>query len=326
MDGMTGFPLSYAVIRSARIDVSVRFYRDELGFKLLSEGEVNDVGFAKLWQLPHDTVVHVAILEACGSAVGRILLLQIDGIEAQYARAPTDRMTQGLLNLNFYVKDLRTRARAFMAAGYEFWSEPVDYKLDGGAGGAIDVLFEGPDSVVINLIEPEGETGTETAATRTRADALGRTEQGFTPIATSAIVVTAIDASQKFYQQVLGFDAKIDAIFGGGPTNQVLCLPDEAKSRLVFMAADHVFGKIALIQPLNFSIPDRIDRALRRSIGYLAQAFTIDDLSYRFAVAKNVGASIWSEATAFSIPGLSGRGAIVRIPGSGALAWLIKES
>ncbi len=92
MDGIAGFPLSYAVIRSARIDASVRFYRDELGFKLISEGEVNDAGFVKLWRLPHDTIVQVAILEACGSAVGRILLLQIDGIEAD--RSPDSRPAQ----------------------------------------------------------------------------------------------------------------------------------------------------------------------------------------------------------------------------------------
>ena len=178
--------------------------------------------------------------------------------------------------------------------------------------------------MVIDLVEPS-LTGGETRATRERSDALGKTAMGFTPISTTAAAVHDLTAARAFYEGVLGMQARIDTVFTGEEMNRLMHLPTDRETHVVFLAGDHVFGKVVLLQPLNYRPPDRVAAAAPPNIGYLAQGFQVADIGRARDAAANCGAQTLNPGGSFALPGLSGQGAIFMLPGSGARVWLYQE-
>ena len=59
----------------------------------------------------------------------------------------------GLVNLNFYTDDISKEIKKFVNNGYRAWSEPKFYEMSGSQGSPTEVVFDGPDTVAINLVE-----------------------------------------------------------------------------------------------------------------------------------------------------------------------------
>ena len=269
---MTGEPLAFATIASASLSESISFYRDVIGFDLDARGPA-DPAFIDLLGLPQGTTVECALLSACGLDVGRILLFDTGQPGRTSIRNPGDRVTGGLWNINFYVDDIFAVADA-LGNGFEFWSAPQRYRL-GAAGEAIEVVFEGPDGVAINLVQPLGEPDSFIGRIRTQASAFGRTRTGFTPISTTAQCVRDVIAASRFYQAVLGMAVVLEEELGRPETNIFLARPAGAVAHTIFLEGRHFFGKLSLSQPLNFEVPDRLSVSPSDARGYVAQGFLV---------------------------------------------------
>jgi hypothetical protein len=89
----------------------------------------------------------------------------------------------------------------------------------------------------------------------------------------------------------------------------------------VFVAGGHFYGKVALNEPQNFIVPERVERARAPNVGYLAQGFELPEL----VTAQRLLAGVASSAPDLSaVPGLENTAALqVAIPGSGGLAILV---
>lgn len=318
----TGTPLSFALIGARSMDASVAFYRDVIGFDVLARGPAGPQ-FVQLLGLPAGTVVDTCRLGACGLGIGQILLFapNLPGREA--ARRPGDRTTRGLWNINFYVDDIVAVSKV-LSARYEFWSEPRRYLVGPESGEAIEVVFEAPDGVAVNLVQPLGDASTFIGRVRLAAEQFGRTRCGFTPIATTAHCVSSMAAARRFYAGMLGVSPVLDAELGRPETNEFLARPQGARAHTVFLAGNHFFGKLSLNEPLNFDVPDRvISRA--DSIGYVAQGFCVPDLGGAMRAALAAGGNKVS-AGRMALPGFdTGEAVLLRAPGSGALACLVEE-
>ena len=118
----------------------------------------------------------------------------------------------------------------------------------------------------------------------------------------------------------------VDLVLGGENMERFTRFPKGARARDTYLQGNHVYGKIALMHPLNFECLDVIPRAVAPNIGYLAQTFVVDDLAATLALAAGVGAEVFSAPVEMQLPG-HGRvaTAIVRNPGSGALHELIQR-
>ena len=131
----------------------------------------------------------------------------------------------------------------------------------------------------INLVElATRDTATRVGQMRAYVEQRGYTEAGFTPIVTSSHGVDSSERAMAFYEQVLKMKPLIDEVLGSPESNRMLNLPEDAKTRVVFMQGNHMFGKVVLSQPLNYECESLIERAKPPNIGYLAQAFAVGDL------------------------------------------------
>jgi catechol 2,3-dioxygenase-like lactoylglutathione lyase family enzyme len=318
----TGSPLSFALVSVASLEASLAFYRDRIGLVAseIAALPALDAGFAA----GPGCAARVALCGEPGTTAGRILLVEYAAPARERVRLSGDRTTRGLWNLNFYVDDIRAVSRDLRAEGFEFWSDPVTYRVGEAAGIATEVVFEAPDAVAINLVEPAG--GPETFTGRVRAEVArhGKTRTGFTPVATTAHCVHDLAAAGAFYRDVLGMQVVLDEILGKPETNHFLARPADARTHTMFFAGAHFFGKVALNEPQNFAVPERVARARAPAIGYLAQGFVVPSLARAESRLDPAGFRRLHWA---GLPGLpDGPVLQVTIPGSGALALLMEAN
>jgi len=310
--------LSFVLASVESLETSLQFYTEVIG---LESGPITST----TCELATDTVsarpVRTALVGEAGTPVGRMLLVEFAD-RGTRIREPGDRLTRGCWNVNFYVDDIWASMRDLQRLGFEFWSEPETYVVGATAGAATEVVFEGPDGIAINLVSPLGEEGTETARTRSAAARHGKTRTGFTPVATTGMCVVDAEAATSFYRVVLGMRVVIDEIFVRPESNRFLVLPPDAINRVVFLAGDHHLGKVALNEPRNFEVAERVAAAHSPNIGYLAQGFDVPSLGR--VISTLTAMQIPFERRAFPrVDGLDVKRCVqLRIPGSGAFAVL----
>jgi catechol 2,3-dioxygenase-like lactoylglutathione lyase family enzyme len=315
------------VVSCASLEASLQFYRDRIGFDAQPVVEWRGADFERLWQLPSGASARACMLSASGSAVGRVLLLEFDAPRREQVQLTPNAQAFGLANLNFYVRDIRAVTRGLRADGFSVWSEPTQHSLTAGVGNPIEVIFDGPDGVAINLVElTSTDVATRVGQMRAFVEQHGYTRTGFTPVVTSSHVCRSIRTAREFYEQVLSMGALIDEELAAPHVNAFLRLPPDARTHITFMQGNHMFGKLALAEPLNYAAAcvDLVPRAHAPNIGYLAQGFEVTDLGRASRFAAEVGAGLVLAPRAAQIPGLGLREqCLVRNPGSGALQWLI---
>jgi catechol 2,3-dioxygenase-like lactoylglutathione lyase family enzyme len=321
-----GSPLSVAVIGVEDMDRSLAFYRDLIGLSASVPITWNGESFEKLWKLPPGSSAQAVFCELPGCPVGRVLLLQFNALKRKHIRPADAARAFGLINLNFYTDDIVADTKNFSALGYKFWSEPAHYNLSAAAGTPTEVIFDGPDTVSINLVQlTSTDPNTRVGQMRAYVQKHGRTPKGYTPVVTSSHVMRNMPKAMEFATKVLKTGVLIDEIMASPIQNHFLRLPEKAKTAVKFFQGNHMFGKIAASCPLNYPCMDLVPAAIAPNIGYIAQAFVVKDIAETKAAADSLRCEIYTPPMDIEIPGI-GRctTAIVRNPGSGALQQLIQ--
>jgi catechol 2,3-dioxygenase-like lactoylglutathione lyase family enzyme len=320
-DFASGAALSFALISAQSLEHSLHFYRDRIG--LVAGPELHcEISLAS--DDASARPARAVLLGEPGTPVGQILLIEF-ATRGSTVRQPGDRTSRGFWNVNFYVDDIDARTRELRAAGFEFWNDPETYVVGADAGIAREVVFEAPDGVAVNLVEPRGGPATFTGRVRTEVEKHGKTRTGFTPVATTAHCLTDVAAATRFYTDVLGMRVVLDETLGRPETNRFLARPVDARTHTVFVAGTHFYGKVAMNEPQNFFVPERVAAAVAPNVGYLAQGFEVPSLD---AAAQRLSAlGIAAERRPF--PRIAGLGATqclqLRIPGSGGFALLLER-
>jgi catechol 2,3-dioxygenase-like lactoylglutathione lyase family enzyme len=322
-----GPPLSFAVLGVSRIETALAFYRDVIGLEATPVTTWSGDAFEKHFLLPPGSSAH-AVMFSLGSGtatphVGSVLALEFNAKDRIVIPQKGDRTYRGLWNLNFYVNDIRATTRDLQAKGFDFWSEPVGYEVSAKAGMPIEVLFDGPDGLAINLVELTGDETSTIGRLKKEVDLLGKSAKGFTQVATTSHSIIDHVKALAFYTQVIGMEVQIDDILGKPETNHFLGRPKDAQTRATFVAGRHQFGKVALSYPLNYTVPNKVPIARAPNIGYIAQSFCVPPLTKAFTECEVVGAEMFSGPISLEIPGVGpARAMMVRNPGSGALMQL----
>ena len=320
-------PLSIAVLGVSSLEAAQKFYGGIIGLDASAPLKLEGHAFETHWALPTGATADAMMFSAGESKVGRVLAIQFDAPDRAMITQPGDRTYRGLWNLNFYVDDIRATAKDLQDKGYSFWSEPVGYEVSAAAGQPVEVLFDGPDGLAINLVELTGDETTAVGKLRAVVEAEGKTRTGFTQVATTSHSIIDHEKALAFYQKVLGLEVIIDDILDKPETNRFLDRPEGARTRATFVSGDHPFGKIALSHPLNYQAPDKGDLARAPNIGYLAQGFLVPDLNAALDLCAQMDATLFSDAVEIVLPDTGTyRAAMVRNPGSGALMELIEGS
>lgn len=322
-----GTALGVSICGVENLEGALEYYRDLIGLDVVDLGTWAGRQFEDHWRLPAGSSARTALLGFGDSPVGRVLLLEFDASHRLRVRERRERAFYGLFNLNFYCYDIPAAVAELEDRGYSVWSDPLTYNVSAQAGQPTEVLYDGPDGIIINLVQPAGGGGTAVAEMKVYLDSHGTTGRGFTEVATSSHRVKDREAAFAFHREVLGQDIFIDATLGSETSNQLWALPDEARTRATFMRGVHPFGKVVLSQPLNYRPPDFVPRAVAPNIGYLAMVFPVPDVGAALAAAGLGPDGVIAEPTELTIPGVGKRTvAVIRAPGSGARYELIEDA
>ena len=319
-----GAPVSVVVIGVESLEGSLEFYAGTLGLTVVEERTWQGADFEHYWQLPAGSQARCAFLGQGADPVGRIQLMEFDAPGRKLVRSPELRRANGLFNLNIYASDIQQDHQRLTAQGFRFWSEPAHNDFGPVIGATMEASFDGPDGVVINLVQLLTEDpATVIGRIHSFVSAYGRTATGFTPVVTTAHTVHDMDKALAFYYGPLHMSLFVESVLQGEETNRALSLPVDARTRSVLVQGNHEYGKIALASPLNYEMADLVPDALPPNIGYLAQSFQVPDLDEVLRGCAAVGAGTWSGPAELDLPGRGRcRTVIVRNPGSGALQEL----
>jgi len=323
-----GSPLAFAVVSCADLEESLRFYVGRIGLEAGPVVDWDRAALEGLWGRAPCDAARACLVGMPGVEVGRIVLVEFAVADRASVALESSARQFGLANLNFYSSDLRAAVANLAPAGYRFWTEPTQHGLTAGVGAPLEVLFDGPDGVAINLVElVTRDPATRIGQMRAYVESLGYTRTGYTPVVTTSHVVRSIQRAREFYERVLGMGALIDEEMALERSNAFLRLPRDARTHITFMQGNHMFGKIALSEPLNYECLDMVPRAEPPNLGILAQGFEVSDLAAAHAAAQALGPGVVGSDLHLTLPGLgSRRGFLARNPGSGAAQWILERS
>ncbi|MDH4023549.1 MAG: VOC family protein [Gammaproteobacteria bacterium] len=322
----TSAPVSAVVIGASDLDASLKFYAGTLGLEVAESRTWQGPEFERYWHLPAGSKARCAFLEHGADPVGRIQLMEFDAPGRKLVRPPEIRRATGLFNLNIYASDIGKDYERLNAQGFSFWSVPARNNFGPAVGETLEAAFDGPDGVVINLIQLLSDDPKTVIGHIVKFIAeYGRTPTGFTSVVTTAHGVLDMDKALAFYYGPLHMTLFIESVLKGAVTNRALCLPEHCETRSVIVQGAHEYGKIALATPMNYEVPDLVPDAVPPNIGYLAQSFQVADLDEAAKACAAVGAAVFSAPMDIDLPG-RGKCAsmIVRNPGSGALQELFQ--
>ena len=319
-------PVSAVVIGVENLDASLEFYVGTLGLDVVETRTWQGPEFERYWQVPAGTTARCAFIGHGADPVGRIQLMEFDAPNRKLARPPEIRRATGLFNLNIYADDMARDYETLKAQGFNFWSEPAHNNFGPAVGETLEAAFDGPDGVVINLIQLLSDDPKTVIGHIVRfIDGYGRTPTGFTSVVTTAHGVADMEKALEFYYGPLNMTLFIESVLEGPETNRALCLPEDCRTRSVIVQGDHEYGKIALATPLNYEVPNLAADQAPPNIGYLAQSFQVGDIDAAASACAAVGAEEFSAPMEIDLPGRGQCTAmVVRNPGSGALQELFQ--
>ena len=180
-------PVSVAVIGVEDLDRSLEFYAGTVGLTVAETRTWQGPDFERYWHVPGGTTARCVFLEHGADPVGRIQLMEFDAPDRKLVRSPDVRRATGLFNLNIYASDIQRDYANLKSQGYNFWSEPAHNNFGPAVGETLEAAFDGPDGVVINLIELiSGDPNTVIGHIIKFIDEYGRTPAGFTSVVTTA--------------------------------------------------------------------------------------------------------------------------------------------
>jgi catechol 2,3-dioxygenase-like lactoylglutathione lyase family enzyme len=319
-------PVSAVVIGAKSLDDSLKFYSGTLGLEVTESRTWQGPDFERYWHLPAGSKARVAFLGQGADPVGRIQLMEFDAPNCKLVRPPEIRRATGLFNINIYAVDMTKDYANLKGQGFNFWSQPAHNNFGPYVGETLEAAFDGPDGVVINLIQLLSEDPkTVIGRIITYLHVYGRTPTGFTSVVTTAHGVLDMEKSLAFYYGPLKMTLFIESVLKGPETNRALCLPPHCETRSVLVQGAHEYGKIALATPMNYEVPNLVPDAVAPNIGYLAQSFQVANLAETARACAAVGAEVYTAPMTIDLPGRGKRKAmIVRNPGSGALQELFE--
>jgi catechol 2,3-dioxygenase-like lactoylglutathione lyase family enzyme len=322
----TGAPVSVVVIGVEDLEATLKFFAGTVGLAVTDSRTWQGPEFERYWRVAPGTTARCAFLGHGADPVGRIQLMQFSGAGRKLVRPATIRRAVGLFNVNIYASDIRRDYERLKAQGFRFWSEPAHNNFGPAIGETMEASFDGPDGVVVNLIQLLTEDPKTVIGHITNFIAgYGRTPTGFTSVVTTAHTVADMEKALAFYYGPLGMTVFVESVLQGPVTNRALSLPEDARTRSVIVQGSHEYGKIALASALNYQIPSLVADAVPPNIGYLAQSFQVADLGATAQACAALGVEVFSGPVEIGLPGRGKCSAmVVRNPGSGALQELFQ--
>jgi len=188
------------------LDAALKVFRDTMGLRVESDTQAS-VSLLGAWRLPVHSDVRLVELSAAGYPFGRVRLARFDPAPTIATRldsgpnAPDSATDVGPKALDFYTgSPAETALKKLEKAGCRRRGDPVRYRV--GESEQEEVVVSGPEGVPLLLMVGH----THDKQIMRQAIAAGE----FSELATMSVVTADLDASRRFYGEVLGLTAGLD--------------------------------------------------------------------------------------------------------------------
>ncbi|MBI2221991.1 MAG: VOC family protein [Acidobacteria bacterium] len=308
--------IRYATIGCSDLEASLRFWRDVVGFELLSRTPAGGAGLERAWGLEPGTGAEVAVLRYAGIATGQLRLVQFTTRSGVHVRTRADDpWAIGIGALDCNVRDPEGTFRRLRDAGYESEApHPHYYVIDGLEQS--EVVFRTPDHVNLVLV---GAMNYPPAMARPNLPG------DFSALTVVSQFVRDIDASAKFYGDGLGLELAFDAWVDDRTRpliNAMVGIPAHADLRLAaYRTPGEPDGKTLLLQTKGIPVTSIADRMRPPHLGVVMLSHATDDLDGLRLRLRQIG------GTPVTVPGLvpgaggSVRSFLARAPGGTMLEF-----
>ena len=319
--------LNLVIISVKNLEESLRFYTNTIGLSHNPIEEFDNNEIKKFWSVSEETKIRQALCFRKNSEIGQILLIEFSNQEKTYIKADQDSgMIRGLWNINFYVENILKSLKLLKSRGFNPWTDPSLHRI-GEIVSPTEVIVEGPDRIAINLVQlPESSDNDSIQEICDYFQSNGTTKFGFTEVVTTSHCVHSTADAASFYQHVLGMRVMFQDTMKSVESNSFLRRPNDAKTQITFLRGNHNYGKIALSEPLNYKVPNRIDFARPPNIGYFAQGFFVDSLDQTIQACKELNTVLWEKSLIKIGHYRKYNSILVECPGSDALIALLEKN
>jgi len=255
--------IAFVTVGVANLEQALELWCGTFGMEIVARSEGGDSGLARLWELEPGAIHAQALIRSPGAAAGWLHLVQFTQ-PSDPVRAGAGPMDLGPKNLDVYCDDIHQRVDELQAAGNEFRSRVIEYKV--GDIIASEVQMPGPDDTNIVFVEVAGETMPVSA-------------QGYCGITSFVVIVPDLNIEGAFYRKLLGFDELLRHRITGAEIEEIVNLPSMTGVEMSVLGCEQErFGRIELIQYDGSPGADRFALARAPARGTLHCAYRVDSL------------------------------------------------
>lgn len=281
----------------SHLDAALKLFRDVMELQL---ERVDELPRALLdaWRVPAGVTARHAELSCRGYATGRLRLVEYTPmpdakVRVDYGpRAVDSPLAVGPKAIDFYVADpIGPWLERVQRAGYPARSAPRRHQI--GRAISEEVVVTGPDDLPMLLM-----VGHRHAATSLRP---GSPDGPFSEIATASVICADLDASRRFYGDVLGLTPVNDAETPEQYRDLVCELVDAPRGTrvhfLLYAQPGEASGKILLIHFVGVPVPRLADRMRPGRLGFSLFSHEAADLDRLARKIPSTGGEILTPAT-----------------------------
>lgn len=274
------------------LESSLALFRDVMQLAPEATGMLSP-GLLAAWGLPEGTQARYAELSAGGYPIGRLRLVEFSPpgtvkVRSDHGEGGGDSATDiGPKAIDFYVADpILPRVHEIEQAGYRFRSPPIRHRV--GRTESEECLFTGPDGVPVLLMVGHAHSDRELRP--------GCLQGPYSEIATISVVAADLAESRRFYVDLLGLEAIVDAETGTeslAKANTLTGVPQGTRIHFtVYAEPGEASGKILLVHFFERT-GKRLDGRMRPGhLGFSMMTHRTDDLDALHAAALARGVRI----------------------------------
>ncbi|MEZ5514302.1 MAG: hypothetical protein R3F58_10580 [Steroidobacteraceae bacterium] len=274
-----GWVEAVAIVR--QLERSEQFFLETAGYERRHTGPLSPQ-LIRFWRLPVGATGRMSLLAEPGANRGYIRLVELANAGAQMEIRSAGQFfdTGGIMGLNVRVRDIDVAFARLQSAGWRPYAQPVRFAVE--EYSVAEAIFQGPDSLVVGLIEREEPAlGPEWTM---GVNALSRPNNAFA-------TTSDLEADLRFYEQHFGWRrvltdkgpaAKAGPNLYGWPHNFVADVQREVVWVHPRAAAE---GSVAMIQLRGADGRDFSDRAGPPNFGWVSLRTWSDGKLARKSVA-----------------------------------------
>jgi catechol 2,3-dioxygenase-like lactoylglutathione lyase family enzyme len=245
--------------------VSLPFYRDRVGMKVVADQYLDHRAIRQLWDLPEETSARAVFLKNAYQSV-MLELVEFQPNSGKAIRQNANLRDFGLYDLALLVRDIAKINKDLIGSGFVFAGPPIVYPPGLFPFDVKESILKGPDETPVTHMEMMTPSDPEF-------------EGDYGRIVGSTQIVDDTDEAIRFYRDLMGLTLRGDVKMPPGLLDGLCSLPEGTEARMAFLNRDG--SDAPAVGTLEFSAKGNYLAPLTNppNLGPFTISFETDDLA-----------------------------------------------